>query len=197
MPVENERKYVLTLEPERILSEVFWSPESDRLPDIFVFDQFYLDNRCRIRRRENIQGLNINNDTFTYKKKVNGQTIEIETSISAVDFDKLRQVAEKGLSKVRVVFDAGAYTWEVDFFVPTDTEGVPIKERILYSYLIMAEVELDENEVAPDHIPACILDNLVYSVPEEDSRFKSSRLTEPQETRKLYDSLWERQNNAC
>jgi CYTH domain-containing protein len=197
MPVENERKYVLTLEPERILSEVFWSPESDRLPDIFVFDQFYLDNRCRIRRRENIQGLNINNDTFTYKKKVNGQTIEIETSISAVDFDKLRQVAEKGLSKVRVVFDAGAYTWEVDFFVPTDTEGVPIKERILYSYLIMAEVELDENEVAPDHIPACILDNLVYSVPEEDSRFKSSRLTDSQETRKLYDSLWERQNNAC
>jgi CYTH domain-containing protein len=197
MPIENERKYVLTLDPERILSDAFWAPESLRLPDIFVFNQFYLDSRCRIRRSESIQGLNINNDTFTYKKKVNGQTTEIETTINGADYDRLRQVAEKGLSKIRVVLDDGSYRWEIDFFVPPDTEGIPIKERILYSYLIMAEVELDENEVAPDHIPACILDNLVYSVPEDDSRFKSSRLTDPQETRKLYDSLWERQNNAC
>lgn len=189
MPVENERKFVLKLDPERILNEIFWSEENERLPDVFIFDQFYLDSCCRIRRSENLIGINILSEAFTYKKEVDGQIIEVETSISSEDFNKLRSIAEKGLSKIRLVSDTSDHTWEIDFFVPTDTEGIPLKERIIYAYLIMAEVELAETETEPTNLPTYIADNLMYRVTEEDNRFASWGLTDPIATRKLYDDL--------
>lgn len=190
MPVENERKYVLTLEPDRLLDEIYWSPEAERLPWIEIFQQHYVQDKCRIRRVESISG-DRGEELFTFKQPVNGEVVEIECNLNPEDFDKLASVAQKGLTKCRLIVDVEDYVWEVDFFVPTGTDGIPFKQRILHSYLIMAEVELDKDETEPDAFPGFITDNLVYTVPKGDPRFNSSSLTNPQESRKLYDSLIE------
>ena len=197
MPLENERKFVLQLKPQAVLNDLFWSLDSTGVPDIKIFEQYYLNDSCRIRAEANVGAdprWNVPTGPrwqrmFNFKKKVNNETVELEQKLLTPDFQKLVTVAESSLHKYRAAIEAGNYIWEVDFFVPQDTAGIEFRQRILHSYLIMAEVEMEESEKAPDSVPDFITKNLVYTVPANDLRFKSHNLTDPEQTRMLMDRV--------
>ena len=73
---------------------------------------------------------------FTYKRPVDGQMVEIETDISAVDFERLWSHRRETLQKARYSWPDGRFHWDVDFF-KTD-EG--------RTYFAQAEVEMPEDD---------------------------------------------------
>src|SRR5512134_1552212 len=96
MPIENERKFVLRAGDgalERALDAACppWTRQ--------VVRQAYLDAPgLRIRRFERA------GDTehiFSYKRRVGAEMVEIETSMSAADFERLWTLRREALEKVR------------------------------------------------------------------------------------------------
>ncbi len=153
MPVENERKYVL-------------SPDfsSDRLEGWTRFDilQAYLDDGPRIRKF----GADY---LFTYKKWAPHakELVEIETPISREDFDLLWPMRVEAVQKTRYILDTDDGEWVVDFLRDAGGEV----------YFVLAEVELARGEALPKVIPDAIHDHIVYAVAAEDNRFTNKKLS--------------------
>jgi CYTH domain-containing protein len=166
--IENERKYVLSdNDPKRLFNQLLNYPGAT-YSDI---DQGYLpENGCRIRRSVDRSITGHTKCEFTYKKRINGQQVEIETIISYDDFSRLWTQVGKIITKWRVVIPTYADTWEVDFFRAANTDK---------PYLVMAEVELPEGKVGPDSLPDFISNNLLHAVEYGDKRFDSKELSKP------------------
>src|SRR5690349_13931392 len=109
MPIENERKFVLDENGDL----------ESALPKLAgvtrrVLRQAYLDSSgLRIRA---IEALDSTRYVFSYKRLVGQQTVEIETDIAAIDFERLWTVRQETLRKVRYSWDEGRFHWDVDFF---------------------------------------------------------------------------------
>ena len=80
---------------------------------------------------------------FTYTRPVDGQIVEIETEISAVDFERLWSQRRETLQKLRYSWNDGPFHWDIDFF---KTDG----NR---TYFIQAEVEMPEGQTEPPPLP--------------------------------------------
>jgi CYTH domain-containing protein len=172
MPVENELKYILNLDClEDIKSQLLTYPNARKLK----IWQGYLTSHARIRH---IEEGKTNRYVFTYKLKISGQTVEIETDISTHDFIKLVEGVDEKIVKERISIEMGEETWEVDFLKDAKYGEV---------YLIMAEVEMPEWQFVPSSIPEFVSDHLIFPVPKNDKRFNNKQLGLPGEVRKLYE----------
>lgn len=166
MPTENERKYVLLNEPI-VLSDI--ARQSTRILSI---EQAYIQNgngwTFRIRKTF---GIHYDEPIYhaTYKHKINGRVVEIETSIDERDYDDLHSQSIAMLNKTRYVIPAGSLKWEIDFFYDVKRSNV---------YFVLAEVELPEKVSNPPYIPDIIQQYLLFAVPEDNNKFSSAKLTD-------------------
>ncbi len=172
MPIENERKFVLdddgSLEPA--LATV---PGVSRC----LLRQAYLDAPgLRIR---SVEEGGKKHHLFTYKRTVDGQVVEIETAISAVDFERLWTQCNEFLQKVRYAWDDGHFHWDVDFFKGGKGE----------TYFAMAEVEMPERQTEPPPLPARLAARLLAAAPAGDPRFTSKRLSDRGHAERLLADL--------
>ena|SRR5437868_6842441 len=161
MPIENERKFVLDddgkLEP--LLAQLSGVTRS-------LLKQAYLDvSGLRIRA---IQSNGSKRHIITYKREVDGQVVEIETEISAADFDRLWSQRRETLQKARYSWDDGRFHWDVDFFKTDDGR----------TYFAQAEVEMPEQDGLPPPLPECLPGHLLATAPAGDQRFTSKRLAD-------------------
>lgn len=161
MPIENERKFVLNDDGE-LEARLGAAPGVARS----LLQQAYLDSAgVRIRA---IEGGDGTSHVFTYKCTVDGQVVEIETAISARDFERLWSQRQQSLTKVRYSWPDGAFHWDVDFFKCDDGS----------TYFAQAEVEMPEGETEPPPLPPLLAAHLLATVPAGDSRFASKYLTD-------------------
>jgi CYTH domain-containing protein len=126
MPVENERKFVLS--KDMSLSAL----EGWRRTDI---RQAYLEDGPRIRDENGAC-------TFTYKRMVVAARELVETHISREDFDMLWSERATALNKTRFAKTCASGDWVVDFL--RDGSGE--------LYFVLAEVELPRGVTAPSSI---------------------------------------------
>jgi CYTH domain-containing protein len=175
MPIENERKFVL-LDDDRLEKALAHFPGVTRS----VLRQAYLDSPgVRIRTLEGEGKLRY---VFTYKREVAGQVVEIETEISAVDFERLWSQRRETLQKVRYSWQDGPFHWDVDFF-KTDEGG---------TYFAQAEVEMPEQQKTPPALPACLAGHLLATAPAGDPRFTSKRLADRAHAERLLAEIREK-----
>lgn len=169
MPVENEKKYVMHVSDAEAFKNTLRA-----LPgaQIVSLRQGYLNENTRIREVKNFNTVFI----FTFKQRINGETIEIEKEISKEDFEKLWTKVNKVIVKDRVIVPDGYLNWEVDFFKAMDDGR---------TFLVMAEIEMPEGMIAPGSVPSYIKDNLVYEVAADDKRFINAKLSSPKVIEKL------------
>src|SRR5215510_11135644 len=157
MPIENERKFVLR--DDGLEAALAARPGVSRS----FLRQAYLDvSGMRIR---SVEAGSRTGHVFTYKRPVEGQVVEIETEISAVDFSRLWSQCRETLQKVRYSWADGPFHWDVDFF-KTDEGG---------TYFAQAEVEMPEQQKTPPALPACLAGHLLATAPAGDPRFTSKR----------------------
>ena len=173
MPIENERKFVLR-DPdgglERALASACppWRHYGIR--------QAYLDAPgLRIRRFEDVDGVQ---HIFSFKRPVGAEMVEIETDISAADFQRLWTLRREALEKERYHLAAGHCGWDVDFF-----------KRGGGTYFALAEVEMPEGRVEPPPAPAILAPYIVMLVPRGDERFASKKLADPAHAARLTQEL--------
>ena len=169
MPIENERKFVLNEQATGHEAELAAMPGVD----CHLLRQAYLDAPgLRIR---SLEGDGKTDHVFTYKRTIEGQVVEIETGLSAIDFARLWTQRVETLVKVRYSWGAGRYHWDVDFFKRDDGS----------TYFAMAEVEMPEGQSEPPPLPAFLEAHLLAAAPAFDQRFASKRIADPAHATKL------------
>ena len=174
MPIENELKFVLDISKlQEIKEELLKIPHAEHMK----IWQGYIGKYDRIRH---IQKGKSEKFLFTFKLKINNQTVEIEKEISSHDFMKLVEAVNEKIVKERISIRIDEETWDVDFLIdPKSGE----------TYLILAEIEMPEWQDSPSHIPHFIDSYVVYNVKKFDKRFNNRQLEKSSETKKLYQSL--------
>jgi CYTH domain-containing protein len=174
MPIENERKFVLR-DPDGVLERALetacppWSRHSIR--------QAYLDAPgLRIRR---FDGAGTVQHIFSYKRSVGAEMVEIETPMSAADFERLWTFRVESLEKIRFHLESGTCGWDVDFFKAEDR-----------TYFALAEVEMPEGQVDPPPPPVILIPFVHMLVPAADKRFASKVLADPAHAARLVQELF-------
>ena len=162
MPIENERKFVLSDLAGALEARVAARPGVSRS----YLHQAYLDTSgLRIRSIESSGGTK---NVFTFKRLVDDQVVEIETEISAVDFQRLWKTRCESLHKARYSWRDGRFLWDVDFFKTDDGR----------TYFALAEVEMPETEIEPPSPPEILAPHVLLLAPRNDPRFTSKRLAD-------------------
>ncbi|CAN5842294.1 hypothetical protein BH11PSE3_BH11PSE3_05390 [soil metagenome] len=168
MPIENERKFVLKNDGAL---EARLAKNADGTRS--YLRQAYLESSgVRIR---SIEADGKTSHVFTFKRAIDGQVVEIETAISAIDFARLWTQRRETLEKVRYSWPDGPFHWDVDFFKTPDGR----------TYFAQAEVEMPETQVEPPPLPSSLADHLLAIAPAGDQRFTSKRLANQEHAEKL------------
>ena len=168
MPIENERKFVL-LDNGELEGRLAQGPGVTRS----FLRQAYLDvSGIRIR---SVETGGTTRHVFTYKRPIDGQVVEIETDISATDFERLWSQRRETLQKARYSWPDGPFHWDVDFFKAADGR----------TYFAQAEVEMPEEQSEPPPLPPSLAGHLLATVPAGDPRFNSKRLADQTHAEKL------------
>ncbi len=172
MPIENERKFVLK-DDDQLEATLAGTAGVTRC----FLRQAYLDAPgLRIRSLQGDEGLR---HVFTYKRPVDGQVVEIETDISAIDFERLWTQRRETLEKARFSWTDGPFHWDVDFFKGEDGR----------TYFAQAEVEMPEDAREPPALPPLLASHLLAVAPEGDPRFSSKRLSDRAHATALLDVI--------
>jgi CYTH domain-containing protein len=172
MPIENERKFVLKDDGglEARLAKGAGVTRS-------FLRQAYLDvSGMRIR---SVEANGTIRHVFTYKRLIDGQVVEIETDISAVDFERLWSQRRETLQKARYSWPDGPFHWDVDFFKTDDGR----------TYFAQAEVEMPEEQREPPPLPPSLAGHLLATAPAGDQRFTSKRLADRVHAEKLLAAI--------
>lgn len=134
MAVEVEFKYILAGAAKDVVAKLRSVPEiSER-----QIQQGYLTPEARIRSMANVQS-GVVEHVFTFKRRVDGDMVEIETLIEKSDFADLWPTCIEKLEKTRFSFSDGDITWDVDIF----------GGDVYAPYFMMAEAELSTGREAP------------------------------------------------
>jgi len=168
MPIENERKFVLELDPtlERRLVAAPGVVRSH-------LRQAYLEaSGLRIRA---IESGGRTRHIFSYKRSVDDQMVEIETEISPIDFERLWKLRRETLQKMRYSWRDGRFHWDVDFFKRDDGS----------TYFALAEVEMPETDTVPPPPAAILAPYVLLLAPRNDERFTSKRLSDRRHAERL------------
>lgn len=163
MPIENERKYIIDLDCDKIE----WLCEKYN-GILYNVQQAYINSgRIRLIQQHN----HMPRFMFTWKvRRPDMSMIEIETDISEVDFDELWNMAETVIIKQRVKIIDNIVTWDIDFLKDIDGNH----------YLTIAEVEMPTGLNEPLELPKFVEDNLLYLVPrDQDNIWTNRNLSNP------------------
>lgn len=172
MPIENERKFVLR-DDGKLEGLLAARPGVSRN----FLRQAYLDAPgLRIR---SIEADGRIDHLFTYKRMIDGQVVEIETGLSAIDFARLWTQRIESLQKVRYSWEEGRFHWDIDFFRRDDGS----------TYFAMAEVEMPEEDTEPPPLPACLAGHLLGIAPAGDPRFTSKRIADQVHAERLLSDI--------
>ncbi len=172
MPIENERKFVLR-DADSLEASLAQTKGLSRN----MLRQAYLDAPgLRIRSLEQDGRFE---HQFTYKRTIEGQVVEIETGLSAVDFARLWTQRRETLQKVRFSWTDGPFHWDVDFFKREDGT----------TYFAMAEVEMPEDDTDPPPVPPRLASHVIGMAPAGDPRFTSKRLADCEHAERLMDAI--------
>ena len=162
MPTENERKFVLRRSLAHQINTLL-SDSNTGLKGPARIQQGYLSSWSKgsIRVRSMSQ-----ERTLTAKQNTGKRVVEIETSISQIDFDDLFEQTveklEKDRYKLRVVRGGHFFIWEIDLFYSLET-------CYPNPYFILAEHEMPEGQLEPYFIPDLIQQYLLYAVPIQET----------------------------
>jgi CYTH domain-containing protein len=168
MPIENERKFVLN-DDGNLEASLAGRPGVTKS----FLRQAYLDvSGMRIRSVESSGAIQ---HVFTYKRPIDGQVVEIETEISAIDFERLWSQRRETLQKARYSWPDGPFHWDVDFFKTGEGR----------TYFAQAEVEMPEEQREPPPLPPSLAGHLLATAPAGDPRFTSKRLANQVHAEKL------------
>jgi len=172
MAIENERKLLLDTSRAQELLADFKKKKVELSANFYDITQSYLSGSARIRHvvpHSQAPEQHI----FTYKTKVAGSTVEIETEISTHDYHKLFLVAKPVVLKTRVKFFQEAYTWDIDFFKQPKNGSV---------YLAMAEAEMPEFETETPDIHPVLEPYALRWIDVGDKRFNNKNLANIKKT---------------
>ena len=160
MPVEFEMKFVLK-DAEKLLAQF-------REEDLIRIDQIYLKDGARFRRLQ--QGSKVKH-VFTYKAKIAGKLLEVETPVTQDDFELAELGKVRELHKIRVIYrdPHTGLLWDIDFLLDTD--------RTIY--FAMAELEREDGDHSPVRIADILRKHVELAVPYEHSTiFTNHKLTD-------------------
>lgn len=169
MPVENERKYILS----------FSSRCEERCHAVATNSwdvrQGYLsgDGPTSVRVRRMRQG-DKTSYYLTVKHRIDGTCWEIENTIEQRDFEALWKSTVSRVKKTRYK----VYGWDVDFFYEDDKR-----------YFALAEIEMPEGQESPKEIPKVISENIIYVVSKDDNRFSSRKLSSRTFAQKVFSTV--------
>lgn len=175
--IENERKLLLNCDDPGMLLRSLKKIEGAQTSDI---TQGYLSGSARIRHVVDHNQSVGEKHLFTYKTKVSGATVEIETEISVHDYHKLFLVVKPIIHKTRIKFRLDPYTWDIDFFKTPKSGNI---------YLVMAEVEMPEFET---EVPPVLEHLAPYSlkwIESSDKRFNNRNLANVKKVTRLFKEL--------
>jgi len=199
MPIERENKYVLHAGEDLFIDLMEKVKNSEIEFSVGDFKQGYLHKGSRIRsidwryiggyKEEKVSGHNMATEhIFTYKHKIDGNVIEIETDISPNDFDRLWDETKYRLTKTRFSSDTPiSYHnehWEIDFF--HNSAG-----KI---YFVMAECEMYHGKDKPTEMPQFVKDNLLLDCA-DNTVFSSKKISSPTYATELMENLLKDRNN--
>lgn len=180
MPIENERKFVLSDLSGALEARIGARPGVKRT----YLRQAYLDaSGLRIR---SIESADSTRHIFSYKRLVDDQVVEIETDISSADFARLWKTRREALHKARYSWRDGAFLWDVDFFKTDDDR----------TYFALAEVEMPETETNPPSPPDILAPHVLLLAPRLDPRFTSKRLADRVHAERLLAEVREKGDAA-
>ena len=162
MPIENERKYIIDLD----IDKIEWLCEKYN-GVLYNIKQAYI-NGGRIRLIQQLE--HPPRFVFTWKaRRSTRDMIEIETDISEPDFDDLWDMADTIITKQRVKINDEIVTWDIDFLEKGDNH-----------YLTIAEVEMPVGLDEPFELPDFVKDNLLFLVPrDQDDVWTNINLSDP------------------
>jgi CYTH domain-containing protein len=170
MPIEFERKLLLQTSSSKDLLK-----DLKAVPNVEWLDitQAYVNNSSRIRHVVPHCSTQLEKWLFTFKTKVRGSTVEIETEISTHDYSKLFLISRPVIIKTRAKIICNAYTWDIDFFRKPKSGDI---------YLAMAEVEMPEFERDLPDIHSSLAPYAVTWIDQGDKRFNNRNLANPKKT---------------
>lgn len=171
MPVENERKFVLTRS-----KELYQKLKSEGITPVEVFQGYLVSSHTRVRKI--IHAPNWAH-VYTAKFPVEDELIEIETTITAEDYEKLWSVSFPKLRKERFNIDSGDEHWDVDFYI----DGGEV-------YISMAECEMPVGRSEPISSIDLLQKYILYNVPKsEQEKYSAYELADPAKGKKLLKEL--------
>ena len=164
MPVEHERK--LLLRPEKPQELLRYLKTQSNVQTVEI-TQGYISKSARIRHVVPHSG-DAETHWFTFKTKVTGNTVEIETEITIHDYHKLFLIAKPVIHKTRCKFQEGSNRWDVDFFKNPKSGDI---------YLSMAEVEMPEFEMDLPAVHPLLESSFWRWIEGNDKRFNNKNLS--------------------
>ena len=186
MPTENEFKIVLVNTPT-FLKKIM------EITDFTLhLEQAYIkgDENWQWRIRKTDHSMFGVTYYSTIKIKKEDRLIELEQAIDERDYNDLIEEASSVLYKIRYeIYDNHDQKWEVDFFKKDKNDN--------NFYFVMAELEKPEGAIGIESVPDFIMDNIIYYVPQEqNSKYSSKNLVDPEYAQKLYNTLLKEQDRG-
>lgn len=175
MSVENERKLLLRTEAATELYRSLRQATASYHLQFFDITQGYLSGSARVRHVVPHSSAD-EQFIFTYKTKVQGATVEIETDLPIHDYQKLFLIVKPVIVKTRVKIPDGNINWDVDFF-KTPKQGTV--------YLTMAEAEMPEFETENPPIHPLLEPYALRWVDVGDKRFNNRQLANAKKVNNL------------
>jgi CYTH domain-containing protein len=168
MPIEHERKLILhTPQHAQLMQQL----RGDASVEWFDITQAYMSNSCRIRHvvphRTNYHTEQF---VFTFKTKVRGATVEIESPIDVHDYQKLFLISKPVIVKTRAKITCVDHHWDVDFLRKPKSGEV---------YLVMAEVEMPEFTTELPDVHKLLEPYALKWIDQGDKRFNNRNLSNP------------------
>jgi hypothetical protein len=157
MPIEHEYKYILSDESEELMNRL-----EDKYPKQHIH-QIYVTKNNRFRAIVKTTKKKTTAKWYhTFKKKINGEVLEIESEISSDDFDIIRQSENLGeLHKIRFTIPQEHGQWDIDFLL-TDTL---INGGVVY----FSCCECEQPKELDVFVPEILAKYIRYEVPHEHS----------------------------
>lgn len=183
MGIENERKILLDTSKSAQLWKDLKSARLEHGVQFMDITQGYLSGSARIRHvvpHEPAAGDPRELHIFTYKTKVSGSTVEIETQISVHDYHKLMLIVKPLVLKTRAKICQGDLTWDIDFFKTPKSGQV---------YLMMAEVEMPEFQTEQPDLHPLLHPYALKWIDLGDKRFNNKNLANIKKVQKTLIEL--------
>jgi hypothetical protein len=164
MPVEHETKFILNDDCSKLITILSAEYPTQTIHQIYT-------NKSNRFRKITKQRLNMT-QTITYyhtfKKKINGEVLEIESKVTQSDFELIQQADNiSDLHKVRYTIPQKYGQWDIDFLL---VEPGPF----LYDRIFFCCAECEQPKEREVIVPELLKPYIKYEIPYEHSSIFSN-----------------------